>query len=104
MEDLVTIKTANLASDLAIAKSYLESEGIDAVIFGEVMSQVYSAVAYNGGGVQLKVRQEDAENAIALLIEGGFAKQEDYEISATDKWLVNQVEKLRKLFSCKSKK
>lgn len=104
MENLVTIKTAGFASELAVAKSYLESEGIESVILGELSSQVYTTIAFSGGGVQLKVHEEDFEKAVSLLIDGGFAKKEDYEISSTDKWLVNQVEKLRKLFCSKSKK
>lgn len=97
----MTVRTANFASDLSIAKSYLESQGIVCVILGELSSQVYTLTAYSGGGVQLKVGAQDYERAVALLVEGGFAKKEDYEISATDKWLVNCVEKLRGLFGCK---
>ena len=99
MDNLVTIRTANLASDLVVAKSYLESEGIEAVIFGETMSQVYGAAMYNGGSVQMKVRYEDAEKAIALLIEGGFARKEDYETSSTDNWLTRLLYSLSRFFS-----
>lgn len=101
MENLVTVRTANFASDLSIAKSYLESQGIECVIQGELSSQVYTTTAFSGGGVLLKVEEKNYERAVALLVEGGFAKKEDYEISATDKWLVNFVEKLRKFFRCK---
>lgn len=104
MENLVTIKTAAFASELAVAKSYLESEGIESVIIGELSSQVYTTIAYSAGGVQLRVQQEDFEKAVSLLIEAGLAKREDYEISETDKKLVKWVEKVQDFFRPKSNK
>lgn len=103
MKNLVTIKTAPFASELAVAKSYLESEGIESIIIGELSSQVYTTIAYSAGGVQLQVHSEDFEKSVSLLIEAGLAKKEDYEISETDKWLVKWVEKIQNFFRPKSK-
>lgn len=78
MDTLVTIKTAHIPSDLVVARSVLESEGIYCFVKDEIMSQLYPM--FGGvGGAKLQVRGEDAEKAIAILIEGGFAKEEDYQ-------------------------
>lgn len=78
MNELVTIKTSTFLSDLAVAKSFLESENIYCFIKNEHTSLLYPFFSGNSGA-QLQVPEADAKRAIDLLIEGGFARKEDYE-------------------------
>lgn len=98
MDTLATIKTANFASELAIAQSYLESEGIECFLINELSSQVYTEIAYSSGGARLQVRESDYEKAVQLLVEGGFARKEDYEIPESTMRLVRWHEKIRSFF------
>ena len=78
-EKLVTIKVFTFLPELYMAKSFLESEEIMCFVKDEIISQVLPLVPTIFGGVKLQVREEDAEKAIQLLIEGGFAKAEDFQ-------------------------
>ena len=75
--ELITIQVFAFQPDLFLAKSFLESEGIECFVKDEMISQVLQ-FASALGGCKLQVREEDAEKAIQLLIEGGFATAEDY--------------------------
>lgn len=78
MSELVTIKTSSMVSNLAVAMSYLESENIYCFIKNEYSAMLQPFFS-NNSGAQLQVREEDVPRAIQLLIEGGFARAEDYE-------------------------
>jgi hypothetical protein len=77
MSDFVTVKSSEFVSDLAVAKSYLESEGIPSFIKNEQTAMLMPFFS-NNSGAQLQVLAEDAESARKLLIEGGFVREEDY--------------------------
>ena len=83
MNEFITIKTSTLVSDLAVAKSYLESENILCFIKNEHTAMLQPFFS-NYSGAQLQVLREDAEQAIKLLIEGGFASKDDFEDSDPD--------------------
>lgn len=95
--ELVTIKTSNDFNHLSVAKTYLEANDIYCVLKDEYVSQVY-AHTYAVGGIKLQVLGEDAQQAIELLIEGGFARREDYEIPESTQRIVSIVEKFRSFF------
>lgn len=95
--ELVTIKSSENYNHLAIAKTYLEDNGISCTFQDEYTSQVYSNTNVVGG-IKLQVQEEDAQRAIELLIEGGFARKEDYEIPESTKQLVRVVEKIQSFF------
>lgn len=78
MEELVMLRTFTDSTDFAIAKSYLESNGIEC--FGQ--DEIYSK-----GGVKLQVRSGQVDEAIKLLFDGGYLKKEDFEPSAEMKFL-----------------
>ena len=80
MQEFITVKIFNFQSDLHLAKSFLESEGIECFVQDELVNQVYPLGTNALGGLKLQVPAEQVEKAVQLLIEGGFAKQEDYEI------------------------
>jgi len=76
MNDLVTLISADFEANLAIAKSFLIDNGIECVINGE-----YLTVGLGGlGSVRLQVMEEDYRRAAELLINGGFAKREDFDL------------------------
>ena len=72
--DLVTIKTFNFPSEVAVVHSFLEMEGITVYMKNYTASQL----SYSIGDIDMQVAEEDYEKAKAALIEGGFAVAEDF--------------------------
>lgn len=73
MNELVTIKSSDFETDLAIAKSYLEDNGIHCVV-----NRGYITISLpESGSARLQVMSEDYHRAAVLLIEGGFINKED---------------------------
>jgi hypothetical protein len=95
MEELVTIRTFSQSIDFEMAKSFLESYEIECFGRDEVTNRAY--LANVNGGIKLEVRPEQAEEAVKLLIEGGYLKAEDFEPTAEMKW----VTKILKWFGVK---
>lgn len=91
MEELVTVRSFTQSTEFAMAKSYLESFGIECFGQDEILNRDYANV---NGGVKLQVRSEQADEAIKLLFEGGYLKKEDFEPSAEMKF----VEKILNYF------
>ncbi len=96
--DLVTIKTSNIPGELSVAQSFLEENGIYCFLKDELTFQVQP---YAIGGVKLQVREEDALMARQLLVEGGFAKKEDFEIPKSTLKMVKVYEKISSFFKKK---
>jgi len=94
MEKFVTVRTFTQSIEYEMAKSYLVSFGIDCYGQDEILNRDYANV---NGGVKLQVRSEQAEEAVKLLLDGGYLKAEDFEPSAEMKW----VEKLLNHFKHK---
>ena len=90
MDNLITIKTATFTADLAVAMTYLEDNGIKCFLKDENLVQVHPAATSQG--VQLQVMEGDVEQALQLLIEGGFATKEDYADDYSD-WFTKLVDK-----------
>lgn len=91
MNDLVTIKTSNIPGEMAVAKTYLENNEIFCLLKDELINQIHPAGL---GGIKLQVREEDAQRAAELLIEGGFARKEDFEIPESTMRMVKIYEKI----------
>jgi len=85
MAELVTIRTFSQSIDFEMAKSYLESCGIDCFGKNEIINRAYINLV--DGGIQLQVRTEQAEEAIKFLIEKGYLKTEDFEPTSEMKWM-----------------
>lgn len=94
MEGLVTVRSFSLSTEYEIVKSYLESYEIECFGQDEIINRDY---ANANGGIKLQVRSEQAEEAIKILMEGGYLKAEDFEPTTEIKW----VEKLLKWFGAK---
>ncbi len=92
MEELITVRSFTQPTDFAIAKSYLESFGIECFEQDEHINWAY--LGNVDGGVKLQVRSDQADEAIKLLIDGGYLKKEDFEPSAEMKF----VEKILNYF------
>lgn len=85
MEELVTIRSFSQSIDFEMVKSYLESYGIECFGKNEIINRAYINLV--DGGIMLQVRSEQAEEAVKLLMEGGYLKAEDFEPSAEMKWM-----------------
>ena len=94
MEELVTVRTFTRSIEFEMVKSYLESFEIDCFGQDEILNRDYANV---NGGVKLQVRSQQAEQAIKLLMDGGYLKAEDFEPSTEMKW----VEKVLNFFKRK---
>ncbi len=94
MDNLVTIRTFSSSVDFQMVKAYLESMGIECFGRDEVMNRAY--LANVNGGVKLQVEESKAEEAIKLLMEGGYLKPEDFEPSPEMKWAEKIIEFFRK--------
>lgn len=79
MAELVTIRTFSQSIDFEMAKSYLESCGIDCFGKNEIINRAYIDLV--DGGIQLQVPDNQVDNAIKLLFEKGYLKAEDFEPS-----------------------
>ncbi len=96
--NLITVKSSDIYNEIAIAKTYLEDNGLSCFLKDELTNQIHP---YAIGGVKLQVKEEDVEQAISLLIEGGFSKKEDYEIPESTMKIVNIYERIVSFFSKK---
>ena len=94
MDNLITIRTFSSSVDFQMVKAYLESLGIECFGRDEVMNRAY--LANVNGGVKLLVEESKADEAIKLLMEGGYLKPEDFEPSPEMKWAEKVIEFFRK--------
>lgn len=72
--DLITVKTFNFPSEVAVVQSFLEMEGITVYLKNYTASQL----SYSIGDIDMQVAEKDYERAKEALIEGGFAVLEDF--------------------------
>ncbi len=85
MDELLTVRTFGQSIDFEMAKSYLESCGIECFGQNEIINRAY--INSVDGGIKLQVRTEQAEEAVKLLLEKGYLKKEDFELSTEMKWM-----------------
>lgn len=98
---LVTVIAFDNITRLGLVRSYLESEGIECFVKDEFMGTIYSAVGVNELRMKIQVKETDVDEAIRLLIEGGFARSEDYQIDETMLRLSKYYQKFADLFKRK---
>ncbi|UCG43976.1 MAG: DUF2007 domain-containing protein [candidate division WOR-3 bacterium] len=67
MSDLVCIRTYSFRPEAELARSVLESRGIESVLMADDAHGVRPMVGLATGGVRLCVRREETEKAIAVL-------------------------------------
>lgn len=94
MEELITIRGFESSLEYELAKSYLESFGIECYAKDEITNRAFISNA--NGGAKLQVKAEQLEEAVKLMIEGGYLKQEDMEPTPEFKWIEKIIEKFIK--------
>ena len=82
--NFVTILTVSYASEIAIIRGRLESEGIECNLLDELTVQVNPLYSNAIGGVKLQVKESDFESAILILKEGGYLTGSDLEKSVPE--------------------
>lgn len=73
-----TIATFTLPSEMIVAKTKLESEGIECRVLDELTIQSYNFLSNAIGGVKLQVPVVDFDRAYSILQKGGFVKEYKY--------------------------
>ena len=67
--ELITLKIFNTEVEAELLKAYLETNGIEAFVFGNILANTYNLFNNTRGGVQLKVSENDFEKANELMTE-----------------------------------
>jgi hypothetical protein len=99
-ERMVEIAGYTFPADAQTLVAFLKSEGIDCYLRNEFTSQIMAGYA-DVGGARVEVLEKDAERAIQLMEEGGYAPHEstddeEPQIVATKGWAGN-IPLLRRL-------
>lgn len=91
MQEFKTIVTFTLPSELVVAKSKLESEGIECRVLNELTVQSHNFLSNAIGGVKLQVLESDFDRASTILKEGGFIKGKQASLSFLQRKLSDPV-------------
>lgn len=67
--ELITLRIFNTEVEAELLKAYLETNGIEAFVFGNILANTYNLFNNTSGGVQLKVSENDLEKANELMTE-----------------------------------
>lgn len=74
-EKFITVKTFAFPADVTMVQSFMEMRGIETYM----KNLVANRLSYSLGDIEMQVKSSDYELAKEALIEGGFAKPEDFE-------------------------
>lgn len=67
--ELITLKIFNTEIEAEMLKVYLETNGVEAFVFGNIMANTFNLFNNTSEGVQLKVSENDFEKANELMTE-----------------------------------
>lgn len=67
--ELVTLKIFNTEVEAELLRIYLETNGVEAYVFGNIMANTFNLFNNTSEGVQLKVSENDFEKANELMTE-----------------------------------
>jgi len=67
--ELITLKIFNTEIEAEMLKIFLETNGIEAYVFGNIMANTFNLFNNTSEGVRLKVAENDFEKASELVIE-----------------------------------
>ena len=67
--ELITLRIFNTEVEAELLKAYLETNGIEAFVFGNILANTYNLFNNTSGGVQLKVSENDFGKANQLMNE-----------------------------------
>ncbi len=82
-DDFVTIMTFTYPMELAILKGRLEADGIECRVLNELTVQVIPFYSNAIGGIDLQVKKSDVQQAIEILRESNYLKDEHPKPSKT---------------------
>ena len=74
-DSFVTVKRFNFPADATIVQTFMEMRGIEIYM----KNMISNRLAYTLGDIEMQVKQSDYDRAKEALIEGGFAKPEDFQ-------------------------
>jgi len=80
-ENFVTVLTFTYPYEVAIIRSKLESEGIICFVQDELTAQVHPFYSNAIGGIKLQVVESDLKQAVEILKEAGYIKENDLLLS-----------------------
>jgi type III secretory pathway lipoprotein EscJ len=75
-EKFITVMTFVYAHEVAIVRGRLEAEGITCFVQDEMTVQVHPFYSNALGGVKLQVLERDLQQAVEILKETGYIKEE----------------------------
>lgn len=67
--ELITLKIFNTEIEAEMLKIFLETNGVEAFVFGNIMANTFNLFNNTSEGVQLKVSENDFEKANDLINE-----------------------------------
>ncbi|SIT96915.1 Putative signal transducing protein [Epilithonimonas bovis DSM 19482] len=67
--ELMTLRIFNTEVEAELLKAYLETNGIETFVFGNILANTYNLFNNTSGGVQLKVSENDFGKANQLMNE-----------------------------------
>lgn len=73
--ELVTLKIFNTEIEAEMLRIFLETNGVETFVIGNVLANTYNLFNTTSGGVQLKVSENDFEKADELMI--GFYNKDN---------------------------
>lgn len=94
-DKFITVLTATFGSEIAVIRGRLESEGITCFVKDELTVQVNPFYSNAVGGVELQVPESELNQAIEILKETGYIKNEDLP-SLEEQTLLNEYPKEEK--------
>ena len=65
--ELVNLKIFNTEIEAEMVKTFMETEGVETFVFGNILANTYNVFNTTSGGVILKVRAEDFDKAERVL-------------------------------------
>jgi hypothetical protein len=106
MTSFETIAVFTFPGDLVIAKTKLESEGIECRVLDELTVQSYNFLSNAVGGVKLQVPKSEFDRAYSILLQGGFIKEQKVdqlnyvEKKLSDSSFYKKIKTLLIVFTC----
>jgi hypothetical protein len=79
-ENFITVLTFTFPYEVAVVRGRLESEGITCFVQDELTAQVHPFYSNAIGGVKLQVKESDLKQAVEILKETGYLKEEDLKL------------------------
>ncbi len=67
--ELITLKIFNTEIEAEMLKIFLETNEVEAFVFGNILANTYNLFNTTSGGVQLKVSENDLEKGNELMTE-----------------------------------